>query len=151
MELKFLFGTVRVIEKNKEDVAENVTLKDCVVMTRKTDLIQHSEMASASFLHPITGGFVNNIRDRRKSHWYGESFSCRVRTDESMEPMYLKLVTVENYWKMELKRLGKTYTIFMACPADYEPSSLLGDVKWHPCSHADLKDIVEAELRTNIY
>lgn len=151
MELKFLFGTVRVIKKNEEDVIENAKLKDCIVMTRKTDLIQHSEMASATSLFPLTGGFVKNIRDRRKSHWFGESVSCRVRTDESMEPMYLELVTAENYWKAELIRLGKTYTVFMVCPVDYEPSHQLGELKWQACSHVDLKDIVEAELRTNIY
>ena len=151
MELKFLFGTVRVIKKNDEDTIENATLKDCILMTRKTDLIQHSEMASATSLFPLTGGFIKSIRDRRKMHWFGESVSCRVRTDESMEPLYTKLVTTENYWKAELIRLGRTYTIFMVCPVDYEPSCQLSELKWRPCSHLDLKDIVEAEQKTNVY
>ncbi|AEV89662.1 hypothetical protein OBP_225 [Pseudomonas phage OBP] len=145
MQLKFLFGTVRAIPEGSEDIIENVKLKDFLALTRKTDVFQHSDMRSMVVMGLSTGGFVKKLHNPERMDFYGESISCRVRTDESMDPIYAELIKTGTWWKHEFQQHKKTFTIFGVTEAGFKPSSGVSELNWVETTHADMLDIVRAE------
>lgn len=145
MTLKFLFGTNRMIEIGKEDVIENVKYKDYAIVARKTDVLQHSDMKNRCMFSPSTGGFIKAYRKPERATWYGESVSCRVETDESMNPLYEELMKAGNYFKFGFEMYKTIYTIFAICPAGYKPTSIVTGIEWEPCTHEDMVEIIKVE------
>lgn len=142
---KFLFGHTRVIPVDAEDILENVKLKDILVFTRKTDIFQHSDMRSMVVMGLSTGGFIKKFHKPEKAEFFGESISCRVQTDESMDPLYAKLVSTGTWWKHEFQQYKKTTTIFAIVDNGFKPSSQISGLEWTPVTHAEMVDITRAE------
>lgn len=141
MLLKFLFGSARVLVEG----SDKETLGDVLLMTRKTDIFQHSDMKQVTRTSPSTGGFVKHLRAPEKMEFFGESVSCRVQTDESMNPIYAELVKTGSWWKNEHLIHNTVHTIFLVTKAGHKPSCTWADLKWEPTTHADMYEIVKAE------
>lgn len=152
MELKFLFGNTHLVKINHDDVKENAEIKPAILLTRKVDIVQHSDMANRTqFMGVTNGGFVRRFRKPSGSIWYGESVSCRVSTDESMEKVYRALVEQNNYWYFEFEMYGEKHVIFMACPEGYYPCSIISGIEWKPCDHKEMYDIISVEDEANCW
>lgn len=150
MELKFLFGLTPLSLIGKEETRENVSVKEAIIFTRKIDIVQHSEMRDrVQFMGVSHGGFVRRIRRASGTIWFGESVSCRVSTDESMEQVYHKLVEQNNYWYFEFEQCNEKHAIFMVCPEGFQPCSIITGIEWKPCTHDEAVDIVSAEYDCN--
>lgn len=140
MLLKFLFGICTAQE------GENKALvKDSLIMFRKTDVIAHSDIASAFRFSPIAGGFVSKIRTVDGMHFYGESLSCRVGTSSEMEKIYLNLMKNGSWWETEYVRGKSKYTVWLVLPKDFVPSFEETGHEWKLSSHSDMFDTVKAE------
>lgn len=150
MELKFLFGSTHLTPIGKDDTKENASVKEAIIFTRKTDIVQHSDIVKrTSFMGVTNGGFIRRFRRPSGTIWYGESVSCRVSTDESMEKVYHKLVEQNNYWYFEFEMYNEKHAVFMVCPEGFQPCSLISGIEWKPCTHAEAYDIISAEYDCN--
>lgn len=140
MVLKFLFGLGFV---SKE---ETHTRKDFLVMARKTDILQHVDIARLIGLIPSSGGFVSKTHSVDKMHFYGESISCRVSTDSSMEPLYAKMLKEGSWWKTEIEHSRQKHKLWVVVPEGFTPIEM-GRVimTWTPSSHKEMHDTLEAE------
>lgn len=137
---KFIYGPgylLSTTEESPKSLREKV-----IIITVKKDTFQHSEMARACHVFPFNGGFVKSFRKPERSHFFGESVSARVKTDDSMEVIYHTLLGHENYWKTEVDQNGVKYTVGMILPPDRRPEE--SDC-WVKTTHKELYDIMEAE------
>jgi len=138
--LKFLFGSVVGKEGDKQ-----VFVKDSLIMFRKTDVVAHSDIASAFRFSPSAGGFVSKIRTVDGMHFYGESVSCHVGTSSDMDKIYLNLMKNGSWWETEYVRGKSKYTVWLVLPKDFVPSFEETGHEWKLSSHSDMFDIVKAE------
>lgn len=148
---KFLFGTERVIPLDLEDTMENVQHKDMLYIVRKHDAFQHADMAKICRMHPSTGGFVKKIGRPGEEHFYGESISCRVQTDESMDELY-HAITKEGEWfkyTYSIPGSGTKFTIFCGCPTGYKPSAYGMDFQWEPVKYEEIRSLMNKEVQEN--
>lgn len=130
MELKFLFGSLRAVPAGKEDCPADIHLVDAMLVSRRTHTLQHLDMKRHTRMHPSAGGFVKRPRKTTLFHWYGESESCQVDTDGSLDKCYRALATKENIWKTEFEAYGQSHAILMFLPEGYTPSILLAPIDW---------------------
>lgn len=145
MQLKFLFGSIRALPVGMDSQIGNVKLADALVFTRKTDVYQHSDMKKLILFSPDTGGFIRKFDKPETMELFGESISCRVRTDESMNELYATLISTGHWWKHQFKQFNKLKTIFVIMQPGYTPYSVDGSMEWTPTTHAEMYEIVEAE------
>ncbi|QYN79899.1 hypothetical protein PQD71_gp006 [Kosakonia phage Kc263] len=144
MILKFLFGTYRAKEEGKEEIK----FEDTLFMFRKTHVLQHSDVAQAFMFPPSTGGFVDKLRAVNTMHFYGESISCRVRTDESMDELYADLLKNGSWWETEYEQNKCKYGIWVVLPKGRKPAFSELGYEWKPSSHKDMYDTLTAEDKT---
>lgn len=145
MQLKFLFGLYRV---TKTDSEEKDSLKHCLFMFRKTDVLQHKDVARGFGLIPSNGGFVKHLRSTEKMHFHGESVSCQVATDDSMMKVYQELLKNGSWWSSEFEQYKSKYTIWAVAPEGLKPNLLYCEQVWTPSSHKDMYDTMSAEEKT---
>lgn len=141
MILKFLFGTYRA--RHTEE--ETVKFEETLFMFRKTDVLQHVDVARAFMFQPETGGFVDKLRSIEKMRFYGESVSCRVATDESMNELYAALLKDGSWWETEYEQNGCKYAIWAVLPKGRKPDFVKAGVEWKLSSHKDMYDTLTAE------
>lgn len=144
MILKFLFGTYRAKEEGKEEAK----FEDTLFMFRKTDVLQHSDVKQAFKFAPATGGFVSKLRSIEHMSFYGESVSCRVRTDESMDELYADLLKDGSWWETEYEQNGCKYSIWAVLPKGHKPAFDGLGYEWKASSHKDMYDTLTAEENT---
>lgn len=138
---KFIYGPgflLSTTDKEPKGLRENV-----IIITPKKDTFQHVEMTRACHVFPFNGGFVQKFETPKASHFFGESISARVKTDDTMERVYHKLLAHENYWKTEVIQDGVAYTVGMVLPADTKPEQ--ADC-WVKTTHKELCEIFESVL-----
>lgn len=145
MEYKFLFGSYRMVEVGKEDSPENMNLKDMMLISRRCHTLQHLDVKKFTRLHPSTGGFVGGVRKTTTMHWFGESESCQVSTDASMDKLYRALVSQENIFKIEIEMYHQPHVVLAFCPAGFRPSSILTGIEWEQISYQDAYEELKAE------
>lgn len=145
MEYKFLFGSYRMVEAGKEDEPGNMQLKDMMLISRRCHTLQHLDMKKHTRLHPSAGGFVGGIRKTTTMHWFGESESCQVGTDASMDKLYRALVSQENIYKTEIEAYGQPHVVLAFCPEGLKPSSILTGIEWEQISYEDARAELKAE------
>lgn len=145
MLLKFLFGTNRVIPADSEDKGDDIKLKDCLMLTVKKDVFQHSDMKRILQMSASHGGFVKRIRKPDMAYFYGESISCRVSTDDSMMELYTPLLEKGSIWHVDVKTGYATHAVFVVCPEGYKPTSILTDIEWNSVDYAGMLDILKGE------
>jgi hypothetical protein len=149
---KFLFGTNRTIPNGQEDSPTGVKYKDTLLIVRKHDLFQHADMAKFYRLSPSTGGFVKKLGIKQgEEHFYGESVSCRVQTDDSMLELYHDLIKNGDWFKHTYIYNEKTpFTVFCCVQKDHYPSSLLNGVEWEPVQYEEIKPLMRKEIEENV-
>lgn len=148
---KFLFSTERVIPNGQEDSPSGVKYKDTLLIVRKHDLFQHADMAKFCRLTPSTGGFVKGFgRKQGEEHFYGESVSCRVQTDDSMLELYHDLTKDGDWFKHTYMYNGTIpFTVFCGVQKDHYPSSLLNGVVWEPVKYEEIRSLIRKEIEEN--
>lgn len=141
MDAKYLFSHALVDNGDKKEEIGNV-----IVLTRKTDVFQHKDMARIVNIHPSWGGFANRLRSAEMVHLYGESISCRVGTDkQSVDELMKPHLLNADWFKYPYQENGKTYTIFMGTEKGHVPNTKFTDIKWIPCEFKDIKAIMVDE------
>lgn len=121
-----------------------------LVIVRKSDTVQHSEVCKYAMTMPYKGGFVKSLRKIERSDFFGESVSAGVRTLEEDIPTYHKLMETGSWWKAEFKQASAIYTIGVVLPAGKRPSDT-GQLKWVESNHKDYYDQTQAEMETYSY
>lgn len=130
MELKFLFGFVRAIEKGDLPSLQTSKTVNAMVVSRRTHTLQHLDMKRKVNMGPTAGGFIKRPRKTTLFHWYGESESCQVNTDGSLDKIYRTLVTVENIYKVSLDAYGQPHNVYMFLPEGKYPCNLVTELAW---------------------
>lgn len=142
MNAKYLFSHARVDIGDKKEEIGNV-----IVLTLKTDIFQHRDMANVVNIHPSWGGFANRLSSVETVHLYGESISCRVGTDKNSVDGVMKPHLLNADWfKYPYQKNGKTYTIFMGTEKGHTPNAKITGIEWIPCEFKDIKPIMTKEI-----
>lgn len=137
---KFLFGTNPTVPVGQEDINKNLEFNDLLLIVRKHDIFQHVEMGRLCQLQASTGGFVKGLRHQGEENFYGESISCRVKTDDSMLPIYHEL-TKNGSWYKHAHVVNKApFTIFACVPNGFYPSAYWSNIQWEPCEYKDVRN-----------
>lgn len=140
--LKYLLVSALVHHKGTPEVN---TPKDVILMTRKTDVFQHSDMCKRCDAHAVAGGFIKRHRKLETFKFYGESVSSRVLTDPKMVPFLNRLVTEGDWYSFEHKMYNTKYTIWAVVPKDHEMDNRTTGITWKKSSHSEMEEVVEAE------
>lgn len=145
---KFLYGPVRAIkESGINDIPLDVEPIYAIIMTVKKDIYQHSEMAKDCALVPFNGGFIQRFEVPSKTKFFGESISCQVKTDESMNKVYSELLKDGEYWVTKIQRDRQEHTVGMICPKGY----VLDHDIWNKTTREELTDKLESEESSNYW
>lgn len=102
--LKYLFGHIKSVpdEANESGEERFPSRSNGLLITRKQDIYQHSDMAKECRMIPQWGGFNYATLTGKKQfkQFHGESISCRVKTAGSYETELCcqKLMEVGNVW-----------------------------------------------------
>lgn len=149
---KFLFGTERVVSLDQDPDSNNFDHKDMLFIVRKHDVFQHADMAKICRMHPSTGGFVKRLGKQGKEWFYGESVSCRVGTDESMDELYHDITENGEWYKYThvIPSSGSKFTIFCGCPTGYKPSTYGMDFEWESVKYEEIKPLMCKEIEENV-
>ena len=141
MLLKFLLSFYRAV--NLAD--ETISTKQALFMFRKTDVLQHSDIKRAFCLSPSAGGFVSKLRSVDNMRFYGESVSCQVSTDSSMDPVYLALLKNGSWWETEYEQHGCKYSVWCVLPQGFKPNHPHVAFEWKESSHKNMHELLTAE------
>jgi hypothetical protein len=143
---KYLFSTFNARRIDAEPSAEALVIKDGLAITRKTDVLMHSDMGERIGIRAIGGGFIKHLSKVGRQNFYGVSESCRVKTDEEMaKNIYSPLYEKGQWWTFDFEMYRSKYAIFVVLPEGYIPSSHITGIDWKKTTHAEAYEIMEAE------
>lgn len=154
MEVKYLWGTFIALKEGDEDIKDNWKFEEGLVLTRKTDVYQHRDMMKDVRCNVCYGGFANRFRKPEEITFYGESISCRVSTptDEKGKARLMSSYVGARYWKAEFGESGRKHTVFLLLDKALVPSKGFEETSpWSESSHAEMREIIEVEVKANGY
>lgn len=132
---KFLFGTYRISNIKTEEYK----FGDLLLLTFKQDVFQHSDMKKYIEMTPSAGGFVSKLNKIENMRFYGESISCAVSTDSSMDEVYKDLTTTGSWWKTTIVVHGRyEYQVWGVCKKGYKPFLPYIDLEWKESSYEEM-------------
>jgi hypothetical protein len=151
MRSKYLSGKVRVTTKDESIIA----LKRVIFLMRKTDNVQHSDMARYVGFMPDSGGFVEDFEECPLD-FNGESISCRVET-EFVKDELDKMLLDPTWYKCQVETEGEwnnkqKYWLFQIVDTNdniipFEGMS--GFLKWEPCTKDEAYILMLKEFEGN--
>lgn len=149
MELKFLFGYVRAIENGDLPAPETSKTVNAMVVCRRTYTLQHLDMKRKVNMGPTAGGFIERILKPTLFYWYGESESCRVHTDGSLDKVYRSLTEIENIYKISIDAYGQPHNVYMFLPEGKYPCNLVTELEWEKVKDWEdaLKELLAEDSR----
>lgn len=152
MILKFLEGRLRGVSKDNPTDAPTAATKAVMglVLSYKTDILQHFEMMRYVRMNVLSGGFVKRTVKAEETNFYGESISCSVRAKGGDEH-YRKYLINDKIWHADVEHCRKKHALFITLPDGLQPWELNSDLKWKEVSYAEMLSILEGEENSRYY
>ena len=148
--MKYLYGKLPVANKLNGGFEEQAGCVNALLFSVRRDAYQHKEMASDACFIAFNGGFgvlSPNLRDR---HFYGESISCRVETDESIIDKLIELKhTGRVFYTNAVNNKQKLFAIIEGDNIYPRKTERTGN--WIPCSLQEMEKLCNEERSTLPY
>lgn len=148
---KYLSGMVRVKSKEEESKTK---LTRAIFLMRKTDVVQHSDMARFVNFQPDSGGFIEQFIREPELEFYGESVSCRVKTKPELQDQFNVIIQNPVWFKHHVGcddewRSFQSYWLFQILDANANVEPFNGPrnhINWEPCTQVEASALMLKEF-----
>lgn len=148
--LKYLYGKLPVASKLNGGREERMGGADALLLSVRRDAYQHKEMAFDACFIAFNGGFSNFNPNLKERHFYGESISCRVETDESIIDKLIELKRTGRVF--HTNAVGNKQRLFAIIDGErVYPRKTERTGNWIPCSLEEMQELCDVERSTLPY
>ncbi len=148
--LKYLYGKLPVAGTLNGHSHSKLGRANALLFSVRRDSYQHKEMAFDACFIPFNGGFGNLTPNLKERHFYGESISCLVKTDETIID---KLVELKHTGRVfYTNAMGNKQRLFAIIDGErVYPRKTERTGNWIPCSLEEMQKLCNEERSTLPY